>query len=85
MVNKHSTTPLVVKKAIEKAEKADFHWMDLILLSVLHNEDLNETLDSLEKGGGWSYILYLYQYQAMQLSVKSAWEDHQEAEMKKNK
>ena len=85
MVKQHSTTPLIVKKAIKNAEGANFHWMDLILLAVLNNENLNETLQSLEAGGGWEYVLYLYEYQTMQNSIKTAWEMHQEAEMKKSR
>lgn len=82
MAAKHSTTPLIVKKAIERAQKADFHWMDHILMSVLMEENLNETLQSLDIYG-WEYVLYLYEYQTMQQDIKAAWETHYEAENKK--
>ena len=57
--------------------------MDYIILSILNDENLNETLVSLDEGGGWEYLLYLYEYQSMQKSIRSAWEIHQEAESKK--
>ena len=59
--------------------------MDHVLMSVLKEEHICETLQSLEEGGGWDYLLYLHQHNTMQGSVKTAWEIHYENENKKNR
>jgi len=49
------------------------------------NENLNETMQSLETGGGWEYVFFLFEYISAQTSIKTAWETHYENENKKNR
>jgi hypothetical protein len=78
-------TPKIVEQAIKVAEDSDFSWMDHILLRVLHSKRYSETLQSLEVSGGWEYVLYLFQYEQMQDSIKEAWDLHQLKESKNKK
>jgi len=82
LVEPISSTPRLVQKAIDHAEKSRFCTLEKILISVLMEESLSETLQTLEEGGGWEYVFFLFEYVSAQYSVKSAWERHYESENK---
>ena len=67
------STPRLVQDAIDNARKATFTTWDRVLMAVLTEESLNETITTLEEGGGWEYVIYLYEYIFMHSSVKNAW------------
>lgn len=75
-------TPTIVKKCMKAVEDSTFTWMDYILLKVLHSKGYSETLSSLDNHG-WGYVLYLFQYESMQDSIKEAWDIHQYNESKR--
>lgn len=78
------TTPAIVQKAIDRAEKSSYNMMDYILLKVLTHKECNETLQTLDLYG-WDYVIYLYEYIEMMDTVDTAWKIHQYNESKKQR